>query len=84
MGLTFAEKVLSRKAYQEVHAGDCVIVDVDVMMASDTTGPIAIKAFESMGGKQLFHKDRTVFILDHATPCTNERIASLYNLIREF
>lgn len=84
MGLTFAEKVLSRKAYQEVHAGDCVIVDVDVMMASDTTGPIAIKAFESMGGKQLFHKDRTVFILDHATPCPNERIAALHKLIREF
>ena len=77
MGKTFAEKVLERKAHQKVHAGDCVIVNVDVMMASDTTGPLAIKAFERMGGKRLLKKDKTVFILDHATPCPNERIAAL-------
>ena len=57
MGLTFAEKLLGRKAHQAVRAGDCVIVDVDVMMASDTTGPIAMKAFERMGGRKL--KKRT-------------------------
>ena len=84
MGKTFAEKVLERKAHQKVHAGDCVIVNVDVMMASDTTGPLAIKAFERMGGKRLLKKDKTVFILDHATPCPNERIAALHKLIREF
>lgn len=84
MGYTFAEKLIARKAHQEVRAGDCVIVDVDVMMASDTTGPIAIRAFESMGGKRLAKKDSTVFVLDHATPCPNERIAGLHDLIRTF
>lgn len=84
MGLTFAEKLLGRKAHQAVRAGDCVIVDVDVMMASDTTGPIAMKAFERMGGRKLKKKERTVFVLDHATPCPNERIAALHKLIREF
>ena len=84
MGYTFAEKLIARKAHQEVRAGACVIVDVDVMMASDTTGPIAIRAFESMGGKRLAKKDRTVFVLDHATPCPNERIAALHDLIRTF
>ncbi len=57
MGLTFAEKLLGRKAHQAVRAGDCVIVDVDVMMASDTTGPIAMKAFERMGGRKLKKKN---------------------------
>lgn len=84
MGYTFAEKLIARKAHQEVHAGDCVIVDVDVMMASDTTGPIAIRAFENMGGKRLAKKGSTVFVLDHATPCPNERIAGLHDLIRTF
>lgn len=84
MGLTFAEKLIGRKAHQQVHAGDYVIVDVDVMMASDTTGPIAIQAFREMGGCRLAKPDNTVFILDHATPCPNERIASLHGLIRKF
>lgn len=84
MGYTFAEKLIARKAHQEVRAGDCVIVDVDVMMASDTTGPIAIRAFESMGGKRLAKREHTVFVLDHATPCPNERIAGLHDLIRTF
>ncbi|WP_251317935.1 hypothetical protein [Flintibacter muris] len=52
MRLTFAQKILGRKVHQKVRAGDCVIVDVDVMMASDITRPIAIKAFESIEGKQ--------------------------------
>lgn len=84
MGYTFAEKLIARKAHQKVCAGDCVIVDVDVMMASDTTGPIAICAFENMGGKRLAKRERTAFVLDHATPCPNERIAGLHDLIRTF
>lgn len=84
MGFTFAEKIIAKKAHQTVRAGDCVIVDVDVMMASDTTGPIAIKAFQNMGGRKLAKKDATVFILDHATPCPNEKIAGLHQLIRSF
>lgn len=84
MGSTFAEKLIGRKAHQQVRAGDCVIVDVDVMMASDTTGPIAIKAFQDMGGVRLAKKDTTVFVLDHATPCPNERIAALHQMIRTF
>ena len=84
MGYTFAEKIIARKAGQLVQAGDCVVVDVDVMMASDTTGPIAIKVFRDMGGTKLAKPDKTVLILDHATPCPNERIANLHSLIREF
>lgn len=82
--MTFSEKIIGRKAHQKVCAGDYVIVDVDVMMASDTTGPITIKAFQNMGGVRLAKPDRTVFILDHATPCPNERVAALHQMIREF
>lgn len=84
MGFTFAEKIISKKAGREVHANDCVVVDVDVMMASDTTGPMTIKAFREMGGSKVAKPEKTVFIIDHATPCPNERIASLHKLIREF
>lgn len=84
MGLTFAEKIIAKKAGSPVKAGDCVIVSVDVMMASDTTGPLAIKGFCEMGGVKLAKPERTIFVIDHATPCPNERIAALHTLIRNF
>ena len=84
MGYTFAEKILSIKAGKQANANDFVIVDVDVMMSTDTTAPIAIKAFQEMGGKFLAKPKSSVFIIDHATPCPNERIANLHKMIREF
>ena len=50
LGYTFVEKLFSNKVGRKVHAGEYLVVDVDVMMASDTTGPIAIQAFRDMGG----------------------------------
>lgn len=84
MGLTFAEKIIAKKAGIPVKAGGCAVVLVDVMMASDTTGPLAIKGFREMGGVKLAKPDQTIFIIDHATPCPNERIAALHALIRNF
>lgn len=84
MGYTFSEKLISRKAGRRVCANECVIVPVDVVMASDTTGPIAIKAFRDMGGKRLAKPKQSFFILDHAIPCPTEKIANLHSLIRDF
>lgn len=68
----------------EVVAGDCVIVNVDGMMASDTIGLIAIKVFREMGGVKLEKPNSTVLILDYATPCPNERTANLHETMRQF
>lgn len=84
MGQTFAEKILSLKAGKKVFAGDIAIVEVDCMMASDTTGPMTIKAFRDMGGLRLAKPEKTVFVLDHATPCPTEKIAGLHKLMRDF
>ncbi len=46
MGKTAAEKIVSAHAGKDARAGDFVIADVDLAMIHDTTGPIAIKAFE--------------------------------------
>lgn len=84
MGKTFAEKVIARKCGYEVSAGETVIVEVDVALASDTTAPLTIKAFTEMGGKRVRKPDQTVFVIDHATPCPNEKIANLHQFIRNF
>ena len=52
--LTIAEKILSTHAGYEVRAGDMCIVPVDGCMATDTTAPLALKAFKEMGAEKLF------------------------------
>jgi 3-isopropylmalate/(R)-2-methylmalate dehydratase large subunit len=82
--LTIAEKILSAKAGYTVKAGDLCIVPVDGCMATDTTAPLALKAFEAMGGTKLFDAKKFHLIIDHAAPAPNERIANLHNLMRSF
>jgi 3-isopropylmalate/(R)-2-methylmalate dehydratase large subunit len=83
-GLTITEKILSQHAGQTVSAGELCIVPVDGCMATDTTAPLAIKAFKEMGGVKLFDANKFHLIIDHAAPAPNERIANLHNLMREF
>ncbi len=84
MGHTFAEKVIAKKIGRDVEAGQTIVVDVDVAMATDTTSPLAIKAFQEMGGKLVKKPTKTFFIIDHATPCPNRNIANLHSFIRDF
>ena len=81
---TAVEKILSRHAGRPVTAGDLTIVDVDAAMMTDTTAPLAIKAFREMGGERPWNPERTYLVIDHAAPAPNERIARLHDLMREF
>ncbi len=83
-GQTIAEKILSAHAGKAVYADDLVIVDVDAAMASDTTAPLAIKAFREMGGSHVWNKQRTYMVIDHAAPAPNEKIANLHEIMRTF
>ncbi len=83
-GQTIAEKIISAHAGETVQAGEIAVVTVDGCMATDATAPLAIQAFEAMGGRHLWDPDRVSWILDHATPAPNERIGNLHRLMREF
>ncbi len=83
-GLTISEKILSQHAGHTVRAGELCIVPVDGCMATDTTAPLAIRAFGEMGGETLFDPARFHLIIDHAAPAPNERIANLHQLMRQF
>lgn len=84
MGLTIVEKIISRHAGYNIRHNQIAIVNVDVAMASDTTAPLTIKAFEEMGGKNVWDKRKVVFVIDHASPAPNERIANLHSMMRDF
>lgn len=42
---TLSEEILSRKLGRHVHAGEIVVVDLDLVMSHDTTTPLAMEAF---------------------------------------
>jgi len=82
--LTISDKILSNHVGKKVVPGDVIICPVDGVMATDTTGPLAIKAFREMGGTQVFDPAKCALILDHAVPPPNERIANLHKMMRSF
>jgi 3-isopropylmalate/(R)-2-methylmalate dehydratase large subunit len=84
MGQTIAEKIISSHAGKAVYEGELVVARVDAAMASDTTAPLAIKAFKSMGGRTVWDPKRCILVIDHAAPAPNERIANLHLMMREF
>jgi 3-isopropylmalate/(R)-2-methylmalate dehydratase large subunit len=84
MGLTVAEKILYTHVGKLTRAGDIAITPVDGAMATDTTAPMAIKAFGEMGGTRLWDASRFHLVLDHAAPAPNERVANLHKLMRDF
>jgi 3-isopropylmalate/(R)-2-methylmalate dehydratase large subunit len=84
MNRTVAEKILSKHAGSAVKAGDIAVVRVDGAMATDATAPFAIKAFKEMGGQELWDPQRVSFVIDHAAPAPNERVANLHKLMRDF
>lgn len=84
MGQTIIEKIISKHAGKNVSSGEIAIVDVDFVMATDTTAPLAIKAFENMGGTHIWDSEKMALVIDHASPAPNQRIASLHDLMRTF
>lgn len=81
---TIAEKILSEKSGQDARAGQIVFCKIDQMMAHDANGPLAVKAFQKLGGIRVHDPRRIHFIMDHAAPAPNERISNLQMFLREF
>jgi len=93
--LTFAEKAISIKNAQTKGdsdnetkvvsiAGDIVIVDVDLAMAQDSTGPLAIRSLNEMGIDKLHDPSKVLLVIDHTFPAADEKVANLHALIRDF
>ncbi len=84
MGLTIAEKIIYQHTGRQTRAGDIAITPVDGAMATDTTAPMAIRAFGEMGGQRVWDASRFHLVIDHAAPAPNERIANLHTMMRHF
>ncbi len=77
MGMTMTQKILAAHAgLNSVTAGQLIEAKLDVVMANDITGPMALPIFRQMADK-VFDKDKVVLVPDHFTP--NKDIKSAIN-----
>ena len=95
--LTFAEKALSMKSaadppsntskglrLKHLMAGDIAIISVDLAMAQDSTGPLAIKSLKEMRIDKLHDPSKVLLVIDHTFPAADEKVANMHAMIREF
>lgn len=85
MGMTITEKILQDHTnLPEIHPGMLINAKVDIALGNDITAPIAIREFLSAGGKEVFDRNRVIFVLDHFTPNKDIASAEQCRYIREF
>ena len=84
MGMTMTQKILAAHAgLDHVVAGQLIEAKLDVVMANDITGPMALPIFRQMAEKA-FDKDKVVLVPDHFTPNKDIKSAENSKSIREF
>ncbi|NIO36942.1 3-isopropylmalate dehydratase large subunit, partial [Candidatus Bathyarchaeota archaeon] len=84
MGLTVTEKILAKASHKsEVTSGDVVIADVDIVMAHDSTAPLAIEGFNEIR-KKVFNPEKIVIVFDHFFPPPSVDAARLHQKVRNF
>ena len=83
--MTITEKIFADHAgLESVKAGDLITAKVDITLANDITGPVAIKEFKKIGAEKVFNPERTVFIPDHFVPNKDIKSAEQAKYMREF
>ena len=84
MGMTMTQKILADHAGLEVVvAGQLIEAKLDVVMANDITGPMAIPILKQMTDT-VYDKDKVMFVPDHFTPNKDIKSAENSKAIREF
>lgn len=85
MPMTITEKIFAHHCSQkETHVGDLIEAKVDITLANDITGPIAIEEFYKTGAKDVFDKSRVVLVPDHFVPNKDIKSAIQAKTLRDF
>src|SRR5512137_3203051 len=83
--MTITEKILAaHTGKKQVSPGELLDVRIDLALGNDITAPLAIKAFQEIGAKKVFHRDRVVLVPDHFTPAKDILSAEQCKVLREF
>ena len=85
MGMTMTQKILAKHAgLDSVEAGQLIEANLDLVLANDITGPVAIGEMEKMNVDCVFCKDKIALVPDHYTPNKDIKSAELYKCVKDF
>ena len=85
MAMTMSQKILAAHAgLKEVKAGQLIQAKLDMVLANDITGPVAIKEFKKAGAKAVAEKGKIALVMDHFAPNKDIKSAQQCKLCREF
>ena len=85
MGMTMTQKILARHAGMEaVTAGQLIEANVDLTLANDITGPVAIREMEKAGFDKVFDNTKIALVMDHFAPNKDIKSAEQCMECRQF
>lgn len=85
MGMTMTQKILAAHAgLDKVVAGQLIEANLDLVLANDITGPVAIHEVEKLNKKTVFDKDKIALVPDHFTPNKDIKSAEHCKCVREY
>lgn len=85
MGMTMSQKILAKHAgLSEVSEGQLIKAKLDMVLANDITGPVAINEFNKAGFCGIFDKSRISLVMDHFVPNKDIKAAAQCKQCREF
>ena len=85
MGMTMTQKILAQHCrMKQVSVGELINADLDLVMGSDVTTPIAIQEMEKYGLNQVFDPEKIVLVMDHFCPNKDLQAARNCARVRQF
>ncbi len=85
MGMTMTQKILAAHAgLPEVHAGQLIQANLDMVLGNDITSPVAIREFEKAGFSSVFDRTKISLVMDHFVPNKDIKAAQQAKVSRTF
>ena len=85
MAMTMTQKILASHAgLESVTAGQLIEADLDLTLANDITGPVAIREMEKAGFEKVFDRAKIALVMDHFAPNKDIKSAQQCLECREF
>ena len=85
MAMTMTQKILAAHAgKREVHAGELVMAQLDLVLGNDITTPVAVGEFPKFGREKVFDKTKIALVPDHFTPNKDIKAAAQCACMRAF
>ena len=83
--MTQTQKILAAHAgKKDVHAGELIMADVDLVLGNDITAPVAIGEFAKFGRDDVFDRGKIALVPDHFTPNKDVKAAEQCACMRNF